>query len=752
MAKATKTRKVSISLKDVRKYVFWVAVPILVLIAFYFTGNAKTAIKEKFDAKKSQVEGEKSAIDKIVSNDKHPNDDTVNAIAAEKEVLSKNVYEAWMLMYQDQKARNRWPRQLSDEFLNIVRNAKFKDPIGVGKPYILEDYAYFMVNNLPELIKNSNRRRCQVKEYQFVEDQETPENSRFEPVYVCSAKEIKEGLAEKPTGELLEQLDQMERTGEDFLYVVTEAKNVYVYNIRDDFLAPVEESSLRDYLIGIKDKVPYYREMDPMIANPREFVGTGTGNTRSAGSLLDGEGNMGGGSQPFGGARSNARSNTGMGAAMNTGAIPGDGIDPAVNQVVQSGTGNQGTPRNIGAGNMPGELYAGLPPYAERRRVVGNIDWLSPEIFSLLRWGQGQVPLSIEIWYLQEDLWVYESLIRVLVETNKEATDNISLAPVKCIEQMLIGKDASTAWATLKSLSLIGGISGDSMAASSSSTSASFARESDELSMDEDEEGPSVMLPGGNRGKGMGGISGLSTGSEALGEEGVLNNILNGRYLDAQDNPLEAGTAAPFAEFNRMPICLKLVVDQRRIQDVLVNCANCSMPIDIRHVRVCPDNNAGTGNSSMNMGGGASMQAGGGRNMASRAASTMSSDDDAPSTGGMAGRPGSISLGRSELSQTGGYGADAIRIEIYGIINIFNEPDPEIFGTGIIEEEEKADGEATEKDASEEGVPAETIPAAGGEAGADAPDGAAEEQAPADGEETGAAATDAPAEQTPETP
>ena len=47
----------------------------------------------------------------------------------------------------------------------------------------------------------------------------------------------------------------------------------------------------------------------------------------------------------------------------------------------------------------------------------------------------------------------------------------------------------------------------------------------------------------------------------------------------------------PFAEFNRMPVCLKLAVDQRRIPEILVSCANSSMPIDVKHVRVCPDNN-----------------------------------------------------------------------------------------------------------------------------------------------------------------
>ena len=705
MAKATKSRKVSISLKDVRKYVFWVVVPILVLTAFFFTNKAKTSIKEKYDAKKTQVEGEKSAIDKIVSNAKHPNDATIKAIAEEKEVLSKNVYDAWMLMYQDQKARNRWPRQLSEEFLDIVRNAKFRDPIGVGKPYILEDYAYFMVNNLPELIKNLNRRRVQVREYQLIENREQPEKNRFEPIYVCSAKEVKDGLPEKPEGEFLEQLNQMDRMGEDFLYAVTD-KNVYLYNLREDYISEVEESYLRDYLRGIKEKVPFYREMDPMIANPRNFVPSG-----GISGEMSGPGRSSGPGGKYGGMAGSPGGEIGRVAnvANSSGAIPGDNIDPASEQVAKGNAAGMGQGMRT-AGNASNELYPGLPPYLERRRIVGNIDWLSPdtEIFNLLNWGQGQVPLSIEIWYLQEDLWVYESLIRVLVETNKEAVDNISQAPVKCIEQMLIGRNASLAWNTLNTLSLFrgdseggrGGFGGDSEMSEGRMSGPMGDRgmggASSLGSLDDDESefasGPGGMGPN----KGIGGAD-----TQGVGEEAVLNRILNYRYLGAEDQPLTAETPAPFAEFNRMPICLKLVVDQRRIQDVLVNCANCSMPIDIRHVRVNPDN---AGSSPM---GGSS---GGGRMSSGRMSSGPMGGGPA-SSGPMGGESGNVSMiGRSELSQTGGYGADAIRIEIYGIINIFNEPDPEIFGTGVTEEEAAEDGEAEVSDASEEGVPEETVP------------------------------------------
>ena len=52
---------------------------------------------------------------------------------------------------------------------------------------------------------------------------------------------------------------------------------------------------------------------------------------------------------------------------------------------------------------------------------------------------------------------------------------------------------------------------------------------------------------------------------------------------------------------------------------------------------------------------------------------------------------GGVEIGRSELSQSE-YGPDTIRVEIYGVINIYNEPNKENFATGKAAEE--ADSQA----------------------------------------------------------
>ncbi len=243
---------------------------------------------------------------------------------------------------------------------------------------------------------------------------------------------------------------------------------------------------------------------------------------------------------------------------------------------------------------------------------------------------------------------------------------------------------------------------------------------------------------------------------------------------DKKDQPLLAEDKPPYAEFNKMPICLKVAIDQTRIPDLLAACANSTMPIDIRHVRICPDNNVpftmpiplenlpteggAGGMDMMNMGammGGGMMGGGSGSGSGSG-----SGQDSRGAMGGAAGMDGmgGVEIGRSELSQSE-YGPDAIRVEIYGVINIYNEPNKAKFATGASAEEADAEADAIvanaqgDADADAENADAEnadataTTPAA--DANADAATTDANATAPA---ETPADANAAPVETPVEAP
>lgn len=633
-----KAKSAGFSIDTVKKHYFWGVVPIMVLIAFFVASSAQKMIRAKFEAKKKAVESEKTSMDTIAGNHLHPNDRTIEAIRGETNILKKSVFEAWTLMYNDQKMRNRWPRKLSREFLSLVEKMKFRAPIDPTRPYLREDYSFFIGNHLPALLKQVRRHRCQVQDYKYVKDERDPSKSRFYPVYVD------------------EESGETEETRTYYLLITEpesdKVKDVLIYDIKRDLLTKVEESARRDAYISRK-RVPYYREMDPWITAPKDHMSFGLGSA----SISGGGGDMGGISAgDMGGAPRGSMGGEGGGmAGPSSMSVPGDGIDPALLQLDSSSSGG-GMPESSNQGGMGGlsaPTHPGLPPYLERRRIVGNVDWASPEIYGLPTWSQGGYPTSIEIWYAQESLWVYEALLRVIAETNKEFPDNITAAPIKAIESLLIGQPAGSLWqSTIGSINLIpsqGGMGeGDMMG-----------------SMDMSGSGEGSMGEGG--------------GASALTENDILMKILFGRYLDGENKPLPAETAPPFAEFNKMPVCMKLVVDQRRIPELLVNCANCSMPIDIKHIRICPENvvrvsgPAGNAEGMEGMGGGGP---GGSGDMGGGARGSMDS-------GGMESSPtGGIEVGRSAISQVAGYGVDAIHIEVYGIINIFNEPNIADFGTG----------------------------------------------------------------------
>ena len=163
-------------------------------------------------------------------------------------------------------------------------------------------------------------------------------------------------------------------------------------------------------------------------------------------------------------------------------------------------------------------------------------------------------------------------------------------------------------------------------------------------------------------------MGGGGTAFVALTEAEAEAFIRSNRYVDQEGKPLAASAAPPFDEFNRMPICLRLIVDQRRIPEILVNCANCAMPIEVLWVRVNPGATRpfeiGAYAAGAMAGGAASASAEmSGESAAISAAPVMGDAESAP-----------VQLGGSLL---GAYGTESVPIEIYGWITLFNVVEPE---------------------------------------------------------------------------
>ena len=320
------------------------------------------------------------------------------------------------------------------------------------------------------------------------------------------------------------------------------------------------------------------------------------------------------------------------------------------------------------------------------KRVRADFTWMTrPETF--------QVRLA------QEDLWVYEALLRIIKNTNEGATNHRNVA-VKSVEALQIGQMASAAFQKATSRIFRGMGAG----------AAGVGRGPGGQPMGGQPMGGPGMEGGyaepgyGEMGMGEAGMSpgGMGQpGTPAPGAPGgtagvtqqLLMRLMEGRYVNKKGEPLTAATATsdpPFAEFKMMPIRMLLIIDQTRISDLLVHCANSSMPIEVHRVSINPgqgqqvdllklmaaarpsERSTPSGMGAGYPGGYPGAGYGGGEGMGM---------GYGPGEGGQfgPGRPGSGDKGPV-------FGDYAIPVEVEGIIYIFNPPDRAKLGTGTGEE------------------------------------------------------------------
>jgi hypothetical protein len=173
----------------------------------------------------------------------------------------------------------------------------------------------------------------------------------------------------------------------------------------------------------------------------------------------------------------------------------------------------------------------------------------------------------------QEDLWVYEALLNVIRNTNNCAPDKEKSykapathkeAPIKRIESLEIGSDATQSWAASENSVFVfsgGESSGGSGAISTTPVSPG-------MSMGMRPSQPSYIQ------------------SQATSGGSAATSLLAGRYVGNDGKPLANPHEQPNQEFRMMPINLRVVMEQKAIPRLLVECANSNMRIDVRAVRI----------------------------------------------------------------------------------------------------------------------------------------------------------------------
>ncbi len=201
-------------------------------------------------------------------------------------------------------------------------------------------------------------------------------------------------------------------------------------------------------------------------------------------------------------------------------------------------------------------------------------------------------PSDMKVWVTQEDLWVYETLLEVIAKTNQARGATIpDNTAVRAIMTLQVGSAAAS-----KSTGQVfipqpaeGGAAGG------------FGGEMGGFGGEMGGYGGEMGGYGGEMGGEMGGYGGEmgGFGGEMGGYGGEMGGMEGGgdatltanRYLDAEGNPDPGGEGGSFGttEFRQLPIRMKLMMDQRWIPRILIECANATLPIEVKQLRINPE-------------------------------------------------------------------------------------------------------------------------------------------------------------------
>lgn len=267
-------------------------------------------------------------------------------------------------------------------------------------------------------------------------------------------------------------------------------------------------------------------------------------------------------------------------------------------------------------------------------------------------------PSTLNVLYAQEDLWVLEAIMCIIKKTNGSADANYN-APIKEISSIQIGPTARGRMGKIIPVQKRQAATGTAAGGPTSPP-------------------PPTAAPHGQ----------MTPATDAEKSDPAFE-----RYVDNDYNPLPVSTLrtaatstdpkiAIYSVAKRIPVRLRLFMDQRNLSDLLAQCGNFNLPIEVKQVRInCPE---GLVSDDTQLGGGgmAMMPPGGGE--VGRGGGGMG---HMPSPGGGAGA--SRQRRRPANSQPG-IGADEakvdpneIEVEVYGIVYIFNPVNEQQLGVEL---------------------------------------------------------------------
>jgi len=275
----------------------------------------------------------------------------------------------------------------------------------------------------------------------------------------------------------------------------------------------------------------------------------------------------------------------------------------------KGGRSQPGGSRFGGGYGMEGEFGGGAPG-GNRRLAAGEeeedylVEWLDQGALQS-RLSFSKMPTHDEVWITQEDLWVYETLLHVIAKTNKQrgATrpDNTAVREIVTLQ---VGRPA------IGSSQRQGKIYMPPTEGAAGSSGMGFG--GGEMGMGYGGGGEMGMGYGGGgemgmgRGGGMGMEGGMGYGDgmgggPGGGPGGSGSEVLANRYLDPEGQPISGENLS--AEFRQLPIHMILTMDQRWLPQVLLECANAPLPVEVKWLRVNPGKSRAGGTSARGRGG-----------------------------------------------------------------------------------------------------------------------------------------------------
>ncbi len=280
----------------------------------------------------------------------------------------------------------------------------------------------------------------------------------------------------------------------------------------------------------------------------------------------------------------------------------------------QSGMGDYG--RGGGSFNM--QNYMSTRSSRGRGGPEGGVEEPADEPDFIVVWADQQLirdelaprstPSAKRIWKTQEDLWVYEALLQIIANTNKAAhADRFSNAAVRVIQSLEVGRAAAQASRGTGRIEMV-----------APPSEAGAMGEGGEPRGRMGGEGAAMDYGGRGGAEGMMGERYGEGGRGGMGGDAAADDLdlFNNRYVGADGTPIaDSGDgSATFgtAEFKRLPVRMTLTMDQRWLPQLIAECANAPLQVEVQEVRINPEDGGGAMG-----GGGRGGGRGGGYEMAS---------------------------------------------------------------------------------------------------------------------------------------